>query len=219
LAERYDIAIMSTKGQSVIASRHLADQICAKYDIPLLTLSDFDISGFSIRGTLTRDTATYTYKNKIRVIHLGLRLEDVRAHNLEPERVILKGAPPIGKLREYGATEAEIDFLCAGQRVELNAFVEGELFINFIESKLQQHGIKKLVPDEKTLGRAFRRFYGEGVFLRDAQRLSRRARRQAKRAEVPADLLDRLRGALTENPELPWDEVARSIAAGAVPEK
>ncbi len=59
LAERYDLAIMSTKGMSVTASRLLVDRLCAESGIPLLVLHDFDKSGFSIVGTLQRDTRRY----------------------------------------------------------------------------------------------------------------------------------------------------------------
>jgi len=52
LAERYDIAIMSTKGMPVVAVRHLADELCGPHGIPLLVLHDFDKSGLSIVGTL-----------------------------------------------------------------------------------------------------------------------------------------------------------------------
>ena len=48
IAERYDIAVMSTKGMSVTASRLLVDHL----SVPLLVLHDFDQSGFSILGTL-----------------------------------------------------------------------------------------------------------------------------------------------------------------------
>src|SRR5262249_48665276 len=41
LAERFDMAIMSTKGMSVTASRQLVDRLCAKHSIPLLVLRDF----------------------------------------------------------------------------------------------------------------------------------------------------------------------------------
>jgi hypothetical protein len=50
LAEKYDLAIMSSKGMSVTAARQLADRICSRYNIPLLILHDFDIAGFSIAG-------------------------------------------------------------------------------------------------------------------------------------------------------------------------
>ena len=43
LAERYDIAIMSTKGTSVTAARHLADELCGKTTISrCFVLHDFD---------------------------------------------------------------------------------------------------------------------------------------------------------------------------------
>ena len=36
LAERYDLAIMSTKGMSVTAARELVDVLCGDHGIPLL---------------------------------------------------------------------------------------------------------------------------------------------------------------------------------------
>ena len=74
LAEKFDIAIMSSKGMSVTAARMLVDRMCAKCDIPLLTLHDFDIAGFSIGKTVGSDTRRYSFRNRIRVVDLGLRL-------------------------------------------------------------------------------------------------------------------------------------------------
>jgi hypothetical protein len=56
LAERYDLAIMSTKGMSVTAARELVQELCATHGIPLLVLHDFDISGspFSERFATAR---------------------------------------------------------------------------------------------------------------------------------------------------------------------
>ena len=67
LAERFDIAIMSTKGVSVTAARQLVDELCGEHDIPLLVLHDFDKSGFTIVGTLQRDTRRYSFENAIEV--------------------------------------------------------------------------------------------------------------------------------------------------------
>ncbi len=48
LAERYDIAIMSTKGMSNTASRELIDKLCGDIPrCPLYVLHDFDKAGFS----------------------------------------------------------------------------------------------------------------------------------------------------------------------------
>ena len=57
IAERYDIAVMSTKGMSVKAARLLVDRL----HVALLVLHDFDQAGFSIIGTLRRSTRRYRY--------------------------------------------------------------------------------------------------------------------------------------------------------------
>ena len=60
---------------------------------------------------------------------------------------ILAGVGP--NLRRNGATEEEIEFLIH-HRVELNAFTSDEL-IEWIEEKLAEHGVKKVVPEEETV--------------------------------------------------------------------
>ena len=85
LAERFDIGIMSTKGLSNIASRQLVDHLCGKNNIPLFVLRDFDKAGFSIVSTLSKSSARYQFKHKIRVFDLGLRLEDVEKWGLDSE--------------------------------------------------------------------------------------------------------------------------------------
>jgi hypothetical protein len=85
IAERFDVATMSTKGMSVVAARKLADEICHHYDVPLLVAHDFDKSGFSIAGTWQRDTRRYEFQNDITVIDLGVNLADVREMGLESE--------------------------------------------------------------------------------------------------------------------------------------
>ena len=52
--------------------------MCHEHDIPLLLLHDFDKSGFSITGTLQRDTRRYEFRNSITTIDLGL--ESCRRH-------------------------------------------------------------------------------------------------------------------------------------------
>jgi hypothetical protein len=87
LATRYDLAIMSTKGMSVTASRELVEELCAAHAVPLLILHDFDKAGFSIVGTLKRSTRRYRFGHghAANVIDLGLRLADV--DGLETEDV------------------------------------------------------------------------------------------------------------------------------------
>ena len=90
LAERYDLALMSTKGMSVTAARELVERLCAVHAVPLLVLHDFDKAGFSIAGTLQRSTRRYRFGHghAANVIDLGLRLEDV--DGLETEDVYVE---------------------------------------------------------------------------------------------------------------------------------
>lgn len=219
LAERYDLAIMSTKGQSVTASRRLIDEICGAHNILLLVLHDFDKAGFSILGTLQRDTRRYCFANSFDVIDLGLRLDDVERWELEAEDVHYGNSNPSGNLEKNGATKREIAFLVAhrgyacysGRRVELNAFASGD-FVKWIEEKLKKHGIAKVVPNRQTLETAFRRKVEEQYLSRTIKRARATARRAAKNAAVPKDLEERIRELLAANPESAWDDVVGDLA-------
>jgi hypothetical protein len=209
LAERYDLAIMSTKGLSVTASRLLVDRLCAAHAVPLLVLHDFDKSGFSILGTLRRDTRRYAFRNRIEVVDLGLRLADVEDSGLEAEDVFYS-SDPAPNLRKNGATAEEIAFLRT-RRVELNAFASAD-FVAWIERKLEQHGVAKVVPDQDTLMLAYRRAVAARYVNSRLQSAIHEAQRQAAEAPVPDDLADLvalgLRGDLTQS----WDEVVQRLA-------
>ena len=87
LAERYDLAIMSSKGLASTAARELVERLCSAHGAKLLVAHDFDKAGFSIAGTLHRSTRRYTFANRIEVIDVGLRLEQVEAYDLADEEV------------------------------------------------------------------------------------------------------------------------------------
>ena len=86
IAERFDIAIMSTKGMSTTAARQLLDEIAGQID-KVLVLHDFDVAGFSIFGTLGADGRRYTFKNNLPIVDIGLRLSDVGRLDLQSEAV------------------------------------------------------------------------------------------------------------------------------------
>ena len=133
LAERFDLALMSTKGVSNVASRYLVDSLCGEHDVPLLVLHDFDVDGLKILETLRESTQRYEYTNPFRVIDLGLRFADVKDCRLEAEAVGHSRRTD-GMLARYGASQEEMDFL-DGQRVELNAFTS-DAFVKWLEQKL-----------------------------------------------------------------------------------
>jgi DNA topoisomerase VI subunit A len=208
LAKRYDLAIMSTKGLSNTAARLLVDNMCGRYGIPLLVLHDFDKAGFSIVGTLKQSNRRYNFRNNIEVIDLGLRLDDVE--NLEPEDAFDRGSEYKirANLRDNGATAEEIDFLLTS-RVELNAFASDEL-VGFIEQKLEEYGIKKVLPDQERLAEAFQLF-ARSARVQEAVEAALEDD-DPKSIEVPADLAEQVEAHLEEHPEEPWEVAVQTIA-------
>jgi hypothetical protein len=217
LAERHDIAVMSTKGISNTSARMLIDEMCGEANIPLLVLHDFDKSGFSILGTLKRDTRRYAFGNSIKVVDLGLRLADVRSLGLEAERAYDRGKrnQRTINLRLNGATEEEIKFLLE-RRVELNALPSDQLAA-FIERKLQHHGVKKIVPGKKDLAVAYKLFV-RGKRIEEIVK-KEIAKKDGADVTVPADLERRVRAMLKSNRAVRWNAVVAHIAKAAPAKK
>ncbi len=190
LQERYDLAIMSSKGMSTTSARKLIEALSGE-NVTIFCLHDFDISGMTILSTSSRNTDRYEFERTPDVIDMGLRLSDVLEMGLESEAVEIPSDPTNRLLRD-GATAEEIAFLRGtpnwdrddgkrrfrGQRVELNAMTNPQL-IEFIERKLQAHGVTKVIPDESRLRREFR----DDVH---AERVEERM--AAVRAEIDAEM-------------------------------
>jgi hypothetical protein len=222
ISERFDIAVMSTKGMSVTAARELAEEICAAYDVPLLPLRDFDKTGFVISGTLARDTRRYTFTKDFERIPLGLSLDDVNAMGLVFEQQHHpKGSMTkmIANLRENGATEAEIEFMFADftresrvtRRVELNAMTSPQ-FVAFVERKLTEHRITKIVPNVDLLKKTFRE-YAIGHTIETKFNESREAiTAEAQKAfKLPPNLKQQVQQVLKQHNTLTWHQAVRSL--------
>jgi hypothetical protein len=138
---------MSTKGMSTTAARELLDKLSPRID-QILVLHDFDVSGFTILGTLASDSRRYQFSNKaIPIVDIGLRLTDVQALDLQSESVLVSDSWAGRAL--YGATAAEIAFL-RQQRVELNAMTSRQ-FVDHLEAKLTEQGVSKVIPEEDVI--------------------------------------------------------------------
>ena len=208
LAARYDLAIMSTKGMSVTASRELVEELCATHAIPLLVLHDFDISGFTIFGTLRSSTHRFRYRRPFEVIDLGLRLADIRG--LEREQVhVSSPSKTAATLRRHGATKQEIDILTGGERVELNALASDQL-VALIERKLAKHGIRKVIPDDDTLADAYRHMHKQALIQEKIDDLIEEL--DDSKVKVPADLRQRIEKAIKADATQSWDSVMREFS-------
>jgi hypothetical protein len=207
LAERFDIAIMSTKGVSVTACRMLVEKLCTK-DVPLLVMHDFDKAGFTILSTLQRDTRRYSFVRRPHVIDLGLRLDDVQELGLEAEGTFDRGTRSARRfnLRENGAREEEIEFLL-DRRVELNAMTSDQL-VRWIERKLSEHGILKVIPNAETLARQ----YCAHIQVIEIRHTVAKMQAKVDAIPVPANLANNVAEFLKEHPYASWDTAVALIA-------
>jgi hypothetical protein len=214
LRERYDLAIMSTKGMSVTAARMLLDRLCRRGLKRVCVLHDLDLSGFSILGTLGTSGRRYRFVNNVPVIDLGLRLTDVEAMDLQSEPVEVGGDwdKRAATLERHGATAKEIDFL-RDQRVELNAMTSREL-LDFIEAGLDEHGVTKTVPDDNILEEHARRLIERHLAQQAIEPLAAGFTEAAQNTVLPADLRERIKAALAETPKSSWDGSLAMIVAG-----
>ncbi len=220
IAEKFDIAIMSTKGIPNMASCQLISELY-KNGVKVFVLHDFDLAGFKIARTLKRGTRL---SSGTPIIDIGLRLSDIQG--LESEQVIYnQDADPRYYLRQCEATEEECNFLVdensyhkkswSGQRVELNAMTSDQL-ISWLERKLQEQGVQKVIPDESVLINAYKR----AVFLHALQKEAEVMKEELMRQPItiPNALADRVREITNYNP-ISWDEAISQIAEGMEVEK
>jgi hypothetical protein len=216
IAERFEVAILSCKGMSVVAARRFVDEVCAQGNgVPLLIVHDFDKSGFEISQSLTRvseaarekDRVTYEFQNDIDFTDLGLRLADVRKYGLAEERFRFRGDFADDSI----ATPEEQEFLRSGRRVELNAFTAPE-FIEWLEGKLTEHlGKKRFVPNDDVLGDAYRRALVVAEINQKIEDAIPDAIDKARAAKLPKTLRRQLAKQLANRKE-PWDQALYSLA-------
>ncbi|MDD4274943.1 MAG: hypothetical protein PHG14_14600 [Desulfobacter postgatei] len=221
IQERYGVAILSTKGMSNRAARFLVENLSIN-GVTVFVLRDFDKSGFTIAKTLSTNTKTYQFEHKPNVIDLGFRLEDIQG--LEHEPVTYQGVnSPRESIISSGATQEEADLLVQGGyknnwhgiRVELNA-MPSKQFIHFIEKKLEDHGVKKVVPDENVLRGAYQKFKlasKKRKFLHEVmEKFMPEIRKElagyeTEDIDVPDDLKQKVLSLMAgKNNTLPWED-------------
>jgi hypothetical protein len=213
IRERFDVAVMSTKGMSVTAARTLVARLSGD-GMKILVARDLDRSGFSIFGTLAGDTRRFRYDTAPDVVDLGLRLDEAREMGLQDEEAPLQNDRDrvANTLRAHGATEAEIGFLVDdARRVELNAMTS-DVFVDWLTSKLETHGSGKVVPDVQVLEAAWRHHVARQhvlVAIRDAEA---QAAAYTAKLDVPPNLVEQVH-ARTAGTAQSWDEAIEQIVS------
>jgi hypothetical protein len=215
IAERFDIAIMSTKDMSTTAARLLLDRLAPRIE-KVLVAHDFDVSGFSIFGTLGSDGRRYRFHNDVHIVDLGLRLSDVEALGLDSEPVKTSGdwSARAATLAAHGASVTEIRFL-RHRRVELNA-MPADLFVQFLERKLAEQGIGKVVPDNDVLVQHARHVLTRALTNKALEAMRAKAEEDASSIPLPSKLHEQVVAALRRQPDIPWDVAVANIARKAL---
>jgi hypothetical protein len=214
IQERFDITLMSTKGMSVTAARMLIARLSDDIE-NVFVLHDFDISGFSICGTLGSDSRRYRFANQVKLVDLGLRLADVEGMGLESEPVRFVQPNEWAKrrltLERHGATSDEVQFLRT-RRVELNAMTSPQL-VAFREQASQQHGVEKLMPEPAVVEQHARYLLAQRHLADLVKQQSQEIAARTARARMAHDLGNRVHELLLNRPELPWDATVADLMA------
>jgi hypothetical protein len=222
IAERFEIAVLSCKGQSVVAARKYVDHVCqVNGGVPLFVVHDFDVFGFFIAARLTSvaaeawadDRVAYHFKHDINVTDFGLRLEDARKYGLADERC----KAPKHIEHDLGCTDDEKKFFYSGRRIELNAFTAPQ-FVEWLEGKLRAAGLddrERMIPPDDVLERAYRRCIVTVRTNKAVRDTYAGALNEAKEAKVPGRLRARLRSMMRGVDE-PWDIVLHRLTAAGL---
>jgi DNA topoisomerase VI subunit B len=218
IAERFDIAPMSTKGMSNTAARRLVDEL-SRMGVTIYVLHDFDKSGFAILHTLRTDTRRYRFQSTPKVRDLGLTLADVQDMDLQSEPVNYRQTTdPRIDLARCEATADEQAFLITGdrqrnpqtrkyywpgQRVELNAMTSNQ-FVSWINRRLTAQGVKKVIPTAETLASAYSLAVRTKAINVELARIQENI--GTVPVDLPSDLLVSVQATLLADPTLSWDD-------------
>jgi hypothetical protein len=214
LAKRYDIAIMSSKGMSVTAARLLVDRICGGFPpVPLLVRHDFDSAGIIIKDTLENDTRRFSYSSPPNVIDLGLHYGDIAGLPSEPNNSTISDE----RLEQAGLGQDAIDFLST-QRVELNAMTSRQL-VDFVENKLTQLGIQKVIPDAEILASTYQMFAASDRLSEAFDEMKKKIEDEDEdEIDVPGDLEAKVKAKLEQKPDITWHRAVRLVIDPNAPE-
>jgi hypothetical protein len=83
--------------------------------------------------------------------------------------------------------------------------------VDFIEAKLTEKGVTKLIPDETVVEQHPRRILEAQLTEQAIAKISREIAEQAQTAKPPADLRGQIEAIFAEQPNLRWDEAVAQI--------
>ena len=151
--ERFDCALMSSEGFASRAVKDLLDLLGeTDEEIHMFCIHDGDASGTLIYETLQEATLARKAR-KFKIHNLGIEAWEAIDMDLAVENFESKSKRPVAqyvKDRDYESYNENWEEWYQSHRVELNAMTT-EQFIEWLEEKLNEFGVGKVIPDEDTL--------------------------------------------------------------------
>jgi hypothetical protein len=169
LAERYDMAICSGKGQPTEAVRTLFER-AEGGDYQLFVFHDADLDGYDIARVMAEETRRMPGYS-VDVVDIGLTVEDAlemgldsepfhRKKNISSELRARLSAVDRAYLYQHDRIRGGI----RGERFELNAILPDTRRIEYIERKLKENGVRgKVIPPEEALAERCEAMYREKI--------------------------------------------------------
>jgi hypothetical protein len=117
-------------------------------------------------------------------------------------------------LRRHGAIKAEVEYL-RHRRVELNA-MPSDMFVGFLERKLTEHAIKKVIPQNDIIEAHARNVLEQILLQRHVEDARERISAEAAAAALPVNIRELIETSLRVHPEFSWD-MAVAHVVGAAP--
>lgn len=112
-------------------------------------------------------------------------------------------------LAAHGASMTEIRFL-RHRRVELNA-MPADVFVQFLERKLAEHGISTVVPGNDVLEQHAQHVLTRALTNKALEAIRAKAEEDAHSIALSSDLHGQVVAALKRQPEIPWDFAVADI--------
>ena len=178
-SERHDCSIMSSKGFSTRAARDLIDKL-VEHDEPVTVFCAHDADAYGTMIYQTLQEATKARKaRKITILNIGLEPWEAMAMELEVETVDkgerAKAVADYVKAREDSAPDGSSwEEWLQTNRVELNAMSTPD-FIAWLDAKMAEHGIGKLVPPASVLAAELVKHIEDNVRTTLTERILREA--------------------------------------------
>jgi GNAT superfamily N-acetyltransferase len=157
LGERYDMAICSGKGQPTEAVRTLFDR-AEGGDYQLFVFHDADLDGYDIARVMAEETRRMP-GYFVDVVDIGLTVEDALEMGLASEPFHRKKDISWELRMRLSDTAKEYLYQrngysrgISGKRFELNAILPDTRRVEYIERKLEEHGVRgKVIPPDERL--------------------------------------------------------------------